>query len=467
MKKYLIVWLCFSFVYVTGAQHDSSLLYVTHNGNVYRIFPDRQQLDQIRDTGYVHQLVHAPIGNRIAFVEHAINGDPFNADPYNYAYSADFEGDTLYILENGEFHKLNATPTNILASPYLQASDPTWSSDGDRLAWTTGVILEDNGLGYFVDDAHLQYFDFQDEQTHRLNRDNENAYLLPDTGSSVLVSPTWTAHYVATLYGGFPQIIMRLDTIISYQDTTRLTITNSEYPISVDIVDVWTEDGSSIGVFYKQFNQWDLLNPLTLYSEALDTVLELVSPNAPETSLRWRYDGIAGEWQLFNTSNSLLHSVSASFSRQPITLSPDGKSAAFIENQTVVLIGQDSHTDRITSLDNAHGLAWGPMQWRISNYQMSNRDQQTYFAETDCSENTISVGSFGTFDQAFDFYAHNEPLRYLMHTLPAETPVTIFNDARCRYLSDGSLAETLWQVEADGLQGWIVVDNRPVFTEIK
>ena len=68
MKKYLILWLCFGLVCITSAQPDSSALYATHNGHVYRIHPDGLPIDQVRNEGYVHQLVHAPVGNRIAFV---------------------------------------------------------------------------------------------------------------------------------------------------------------------------------------------------------------------------------------------------------------------------------------------------------------------------------------------------------------------------------------------------------------
>ena len=106
-----LLQLCFIIICLVGgsslasAQNDVSPLYFTANGILYEWYPGEGEPEPLTDQGYIHDLVHAPNGNRLAFVWHHISNRQ-NFTSYGYAFGEDFRGDELYILESGELRTL-------------------------------------------------------------------------------------------------------------------------------------------------------------------------------------------------------------------------------------------------------------------------------------------------------------------------------------------------------------------------
>ncbi|GAB4524182.1 MAG: hypothetical protein OHK0046_38750 [Anaerolineae bacterium] len=445
------------------AQNEVSPLYFTANGILYEWYPGESEPVSITDHGYIHDLVHAPVGNRIAFVWHQIiNRQNFTS--YGYAFGEDFRGDELYIFENGELHPLDLDAT--LAEhipPNSVINTPTWSVDGERFAWIQGIIVTNENTGYqSFDNTALRYFDLRDGQIYG-SEDFVDGYYFSggDAGEGYLTTPHWVAHHVATLFpGAGPEITMRLDnTAVSGEETNWLLITNVVYAGGVDVVDVTTSDGQYIGVFYEQYGQWDLLNPLSFSSEALakDTLIEAYSPNAPHTSLVWRYNPVADAWSLYDETEIAIVSIEATFWRKPIALSSYGNAAAYVDDNTLHVIWEDGREEHL-SIDGLHGLAWGPIQWRVAENVFIPDVEQTYLlSDSDCPQDDISIGSEGTLETTYyvELYAHIEPLRYVVNELPPGIPIRIIGGPRCHNRGEAGI-DTWWQIETYNQVGWVL-----------
>lgn len=450
---------------LASAQNDVSPFYFTANGILYEWYPGESEPEPLTDEGYIHSLVQAPTGNRIAFVWHDIANreDYLN---YGYAYREDFRGDQLRILENGEIRTRNPSITTVNPSaPYPVIEGPTWSADGERFAWVQGIIVEDERTGYqSFGEAVLRFFELQDNQTYGPELFQDGYYISGgDAGENALANPHWVTHHIATFYPfAGPEIAMRLDNTAVHHEANRLLITNVVYAGGIDVVDVTTEKGQYIGVFYEQYGQWDLINPLSFESEALtdDALIEAYSPNAPETSMSWRYNAARDVWQLHDPTETVQASIPAPFWRKPFALSPDGDAAAYIEADTLYVIWSDGQQEHIM-LDGLYSLAWGAVQWRVANnVSMPNVDQPYILSESNCPQDGISIGVEGTLETSYyvELYAHIEPLRYVMNELPPGIPISIIGGPRCHDRGEAGI-DTWWQIETYDQIGWVLADH--------
>lgn len=434
----------------TQAQEESTAenIYYVADGYLYEWDLATDTTTQLTDTGYINHLHHTPVGNKIAFNWHNTR----NPIVGGYESGWDYEGADVYFLENGEFY-------NVTEDTNYIRSELSWSYTGEQLIWWQGQITQDEDANYeYITEPELYFYNVTRHEGYNIDSFGGGV----DAGMSYVPTPQlFSQSYGILQYSAGVNIVLKVQNFRDYR-ASAVVISDWQYAGQVNLLDVSAPNGQYLGLYYEEYGQWDLFNPLTQLSEPLvDATVELRTD--AEDSLRWRYNASEGAWQLFDANEVLLDQTVQSFRAQNIALTSNGRGAAYATETGLQVQFADGSTQSL-AVKGVHSVTWGAMNWQVAEgvtMPTTTPGNALFLSTEHCIEPDLEIGMSGQLlnDYNHQVYRHTHPLRLLLGSLHPTTTVTIVDGPLC---ADYGERETWWQVEAYGMVGWTQLQARDI-----
>lgn len=296
-----------------------------------------------------------------------------NGDSFLYGVAWDIE---VYDIASGERTTIAAQPKGATYSAgqingAIIRTDPVWSPDGTRIAWTEQGDPEANP------GPRLMIHDLTSHTTRTLD-DALPAMIMSEIGLPGRAAWGWPGIAIFTNNPGSAGV----GTLRLYDPETGLID-------SIDIGQMQPKDGTSLappvnGPLWVQDGtvnflavqlsdqRWYRVDPQTRTITPLQDTLELVSAVTPDTSLRvaWMPTGNGDYmWQLMSSAGEVLHTwrpASVSLYAVPLTIAPTGDAVAFMHEG--MNIWQDNTLTQVDmgTLTQSLRPLWGPVAWRVA-----------------------------------------------------------------------------------------------------
>jgi WD40-like Beta Propeller Repeat len=320
-------------------------------------------LRQLTNRGYNDRPILSPDGSLIAYTAMSEIGIA--------ALETGFVGDSplpndIWVLDvaNGQTTRIVAQPIgasfNVQNTPsnFIVRSEPSWSADRNRIAWSELV---------FPDFTHrLVMHDLTTNSTTVIANLPEPAGIL---GPAIV---RWVGSWITiltSLYDATADVIT--DTTQAYSTTGTRSIdvhlTGSDAnDFVLDIFEVMQAGQAYIGISYVS-GFWQLIDPQTGAEQPMDVLPELYGLQAPADAPTLQFfpylsaDGTQRiyDWSLVSPFQPVNLPYSGFISG--IALSPDGQSVAYL-GENGIEIWQEQV---IAESENAAAVVWGPVGLRI------------------------------------------------------------------------------------------------------
>ncbi len=421
-------------------------IYFTRDGYLYLWDLATDTVQQLTDTGYINRLHHSPAGPEIVFNWYNSRNPAISG----YEFGQDFEGGDVYLIrESGDLW-------NITRAPDFVRSELAWSSNGQQVVWWEGEIVpyEDTEFESVVD-PRVKFFNVQ--ESNKFYHSSFTGGI--DAGFYFIPTPFVSGNFYAIItYSAGSGIGLNLDSI--YQtDRDRILVSEWDQAGRVTLLDVQTPDGPYLGLYYEEYAQLDLLNPITKTTEALtDSTIELRT-DQPD-SLRWRHNPAEGLWSLFDTDENQLTEVEGFFPSYPLALNSAGDATVYYADGALNILYVDGST-LSQPMEPIGSVAWGAQAWhRVDGVSLPPvlPEQASPLTTENCRDSDLGIGMTGHLRAEYGqyLYKHINPLRFVDGILTDGTHLTLLDGPFCTVYDPHNL---LWQVEAYGVTGWVELSN--------
>jgi hypothetical protein len=355
-------------------------LVMLKDGDLWTWCDGSDDIQQLTQYGYHRRPVMSPDGTHIAF--NSIAPETVTALTALGYSNSDFGVDdwpsNMWVmnLDQRQPEQIATQPTDItfaqsLPSNAISRSNPTWSPDGQTIAWTEIIFgAETTSLGSLV--YRLVTYNIATKATQIIVPDLPKPFQKEDTLRTI--RPLWGAGGIALAITQKPP--MR-ELYIFDANGQQITVAALGRENFYDFM--WVNDSGKdyVGIMYAT-KAWALIDPASGESLPMDGTPELYSTQVDNyaTFITIKMNGaqIAGlAWQAAEKSVSKVEPISfpgeTNFAHR-ITVSPGG--IAFVSD--AVYVWREGGIKRIKGTDNiargwedteAGALAWGATAWRV------------------------------------------------------------------------------------------------------
>ncbi len=318
---------------------------------------------QLTNSGYNERPILSPDGSRIAYS--AMNEIGITALETGFIGDSPLPNDIWVLnIASGQTTRIVAQPIgatfNIQNTPsnFIVRSEPSWSADRNRIAWSELVFPN------FT--HHLVMHDLTTNSTTII------ADLPEPAGIPGPATVRWVGSWITiltSLYDATADTITDATQAYSTTGTRSINVHltgSDDNDFVTDISEVMQAGQAYIGISYIS-GFWQLIDPQTGADQQINVLPELYGLLAPNDSLSLQFfpylstDGTQRiyDWSLITPFQPVNLPYNGFVSG--IALSPDGQSIAYLgENGVQIWQGQV-----IAGSENAAAIAWGPVSLRI------------------------------------------------------------------------------------------------------
>jgi len=320
-------------------------------------------LRQLTNSGYNARPILSPDGSRIAYsaiseigiatLETGFVGESPLPNDIWVLNLVDGRAERIVEQPIGASFNVQNTPSN-----FIVRSDPAWSADRNRIAWSELV---------FPDFTHrLVMHDLTSDSTTVI------ANLPEPAGIPGPATVRWVGSSIAiltSLYDAASDEITDATQAYSLDGTQTIDMRltgNDANDFAIDIFEVMQSGQAYIGISYIS-GYWQLIDPLTGVEQQMNILPEIFGLQAPDDSNALQFfpylstDGTQRlyDWSLVSPFQPINLPYNGFVSG--ITLSPDGQSVAYLDLDGVYIWpGQ-----LIEGSENAAAVVWGPTGLRV------------------------------------------------------------------------------------------------------
>lgn len=337
-----------------------------------------EALTQLTDKLHARRPVMSPDGTHIAFS--AISPETAaNLDALGYAgdYGPDDWPSNMWIMDLADYKPVPIAeqPADIafngaIPSNAVSRSNPTWSPDGQTVAWTEILFGAQTTLDTLT--YRLVTYTLATKTTQIIVPELAPPFHKEDTLRTIRV--LWGAGGIALAYSHKPP--MR-ELYIFDPNGQQINLVSLGRDNFYDFM--WVNDSGKdyVGIMYAS-KAWVLIDPLNGQAQPMNGTPELyntqVDNYATFMTIKKKGEKVEGwDWQAAEKSASKIEPIKfhaeTDFAHR-ITVSPDG--VAFVSD--AVYVWRDGSLKRIAGTDNiaqgwedteAGALAWGATAWRV------------------------------------------------------------------------------------------------------
>lgn len=249
----------------------------------------------------------------------------------------------------------------------LMRSQPVWSPDALKLAWTEQT--------YPGMERSLMVYNFATGNARAIATD------LPEqAGVPVPLDLIWGGPYIVLRSTTMDAELRFVETLLVYDDTGTLVSTIGIDPERVLGDYIWLEQDGQMLIGVRYADGWAAFDAETGAEAPLNGTPEMVAALAPDTSLSLAptVDETGREiWQAYDAAGQPGNRFSSApyYATERITLSPDGQAVAFsdyfpetrtYENTVRVVSGNaGANIPDVADDPLVRAVVWGPVAWRV------------------------------------------------------------------------------------------------------